>query len=64
MWKNNTGMIVKPPRKKLLGKIDEYTTLFSKDHYDLYQLYQLGYDDAHLNRDKLDSIFPKKVDEE
>lgn len=64
MWKNNTGMIVKPPRKKLLGKIDEYTTLFSKDHYDLSQLYQHGYDDAHLNRDKLNAIFPKKVDEE
>ena len=64
MWKNNTGMIVKPPRRKLLGKIDEYTTLFSKDHYDLVQLFQHGYDDAHLNRDKLDAIFPKKMDEE
>lgn len=64
MWKNNTGMIVKPPRRKLLGKIDEYTTLFSKDHYDLEQLYQLGYDDAHLNRPTLDAIFPKKRNEE
>jgi hypothetical protein len=64
MWKNNTGMIIKPPRRKLLGKIDEYTTLFSKDHYDLDQLFQHGYDDAYLNRDTLDAIFQKKMDAE
>ena len=59
MWKNNTIAVVKPPRK-LLGKIEEYTTLFSKDDYDLTQLYQVGYDDARLNRDILAAIFSEK----
>jgi hypothetical protein len=65
MWKKNTLMVAKyPSRRFLLGKIDEYTTLFSKDNYDLTQLYQYGYDDAHLNKDTLDAIFPKKRNEE
>jgi hypothetical protein len=62
MWKNNTAMIVKHPRK-IFGKIDEYTTLFSKSNYDLIQLYKLGYQDAELNRNILSSIFSAKSDE-
>lgn len=62
MWKNNTAMIVKHPRK-IFGKIDEYTTLFSKSNYDLIQLYKLGYEDAELNRNILSSIFSAKSDE-
>jgi hypothetical protein len=38
-------------------KITDYTTLFSKDKYDYYQLFDSGYNDAKTNRAALDKIF-------
>jgi len=40
--------------------IAEYTTLFSKDKYNFYELYENGYNDAKKNKDYLDSIFIQK----
>lgn len=52
MRKNN----VKKLRKKSLD-INQYTTLFSRNKYDLLKTYQKGYDETVLNKHKLDYIF-------
>jgi len=41
-------------------EINKYTTLFSKDKFDFYSLYDNGYNDAKKNKDFLDSIFIRK----
>lgn len=38
-------------------ELQEITSLFSKDKYNFEKLFQEGYEDAHSNKDYLDSIF-------
>jgi hypothetical protein len=38
-------------------KITDYTTLFSKDKYNYYELFDNGYADSKKNKDYLDTIF-------
>jgi len=37
--------------------VSDYTTLFSKNKYNLYELYDKGYNDAKKNKELLDEIF-------
>lgn len=62
MWRNNGNLKPKNCIEKVMNfstKITDYTTLFSKDKYDYYELFDNGYTDAKKNRDFLNRIFDK-----
>ena len=41
--------------------IEDYTTLFSKNKFNIRNLYQEGYDDSHKNKEILDKIFLTQI---
>lgn len=52
IWKD-----MKNKNKKI--NYEEFTTLFSKDKYDFFELFKNGYEDAKANKEYLDSVFLK-----
>lgn len=48
-------------KKTFSLSIEDYTTLFSKDKYNIRDLYQRGYEDSHKNKDFLDKIFLPQI---
>ena len=49
--------IKQKPNNNIIKDIQDYASMFSKDKYDFAKLYEEGYNDAHKNRDFLNSIF-------
>jgi hypothetical protein len=45
----------------LSTKITDYTTLFSKDKFNYYELFDNGYEDAKKNKEFLDTIFGQSI---
>jgi hypothetical protein len=58
MWKKkNKPKSCIEAMMKISTKISDYTTLFSKDKYDYYELFDGGYNDAKEHKAFLDSLF-------
>ena len=56
MWINQK------PNNNIIKDIQDYASMFSKDKYNFAKLYEEGYNDAHKNRNFLNTIFD--VDDE